>query len=168
LCALDRMQFLIASMRLEIGGATSVTSAERSTVRAFLDAYRTAFETFDAAAVADLFHYPCQITSGGAEVTVAVIPTRDAWMPQLERLVAAYRSIGVRSAEARAVDVAELTTRLAGAVVHWGLFDEQGRPIYDFDASYTLADLGEGMRITAIAHNETPRLRAVIERQRLP
>jgi hypothetical protein len=48
------------------------------------------------------------------------------------------------------------------------LFDEQGRPIYDFDASYTLADLGEGMRITAIAHNETPRLRAVIERQRLP
>jgi hypothetical protein len=66
-----------------------------------------------------------------------------------------------------AVDVAEITTRLAGAVVHWSLFDEQGRPIYDFDASYTLADLGEGMRITAIAHNEALRLRAAIERRRL-
>jgi hypothetical protein len=43
----------------------------------------------------------------------------------------------------------------------------EGGRIYDFDASYTLADLGEGMRITAIAHNETPRLRALIERQRL-
>ena len=83
------------------------------------------------------------------------------------RVVAAYRAIGVRSAEARAVDVAEITTRLVGAVVHWSLFDEQGRPIYDFDASYTLADLGEGMRITAIAHNEALRLRAAIERRRL-
>jgi hypothetical protein len=161
------MRFPVASTRLEIGGAEFGESGEVSTVRAFLDAYRAAFETFDAAAVADLFHYPCHITSGGAEVTVAVIPTRDAWMPQLERLVAAYRAIGVRSAEARAVDVAEITTRLAGAVVHWSLFDEQGRPIYDFHACYTLADLGEGMRITAIAHNETPRLRAAIDRQRL-
>jgi hypothetical protein len=160
------MRFLVGSTKLEIGGTASVTSGEGSTVRAFLDAYRAAFETFDAAAVADLFHYPAR-SQGGAEVTVAVIPTRDAWMPQLERLVAAYRAIGVRSAEARAVDVAEITTRLAPAVVHWSLFDEEGRPIYDFDASYTLADLGEGMRITAIAHNETPCLRAAIERQRL-
>jgi hypothetical protein len=30
------------------------------------------------------------------------------------------------------------------------------------NAAYTLADLSEGLRITAIAHNETPRLRAAI------
>jgi hypothetical protein len=51
--------------------------------------------------------------------------------------------------------------------VHWGLLGVQGRKVYDFDASYTLADLGDGMRITAIAHNEAPRLRAAIERRRM-
>ena len=29
-----------------------------------------------------------------------------------------------------------------------------GRSIYDFEASYSLADHGNGMRIAAIAHNE--------------
>ena len=33
----------------------------------FLDAYRNAFEAFDASAVADLFTYPCQITSDAGE-----------------------------------------------------------------------------------------------------
>jgi hypothetical protein len=142
-----------------------LTSGERSAVRAFLDAYRAAFETFNVAAVADLFYYPCHITSDAAEVTVAVIPARDAWIPHLGQLVAAYRAIGVRSAEVLTVDVVEITKRLVQAAVHWGLFGEHGRPIYDFDASYTLAELGEGMRITAIAHNEAPRLRAAIERR---
>jgi hypothetical protein len=32
-------------------------------------------------------------------------------------------------------------------------------PDLAFDAAYTLADLGEGLRITAIAHNETSQLR---------
>jgi hypothetical protein len=144
-----------------------LTSGERRAVRAFLDAYRAAFETFDVAAVADLFYYPCHITSDGAEVTVAVIPTRHAWIPRLGQLVAAYREIGVRSAEVLAVDLVEITGRLVQAGVHWGLLGEQGRKIYEFDASYTLAAVGEGMRITAIAHNEAPRLRAAIERQRI-
>ncbi|MDP8957716.1 MAG: hypothetical protein M3N51_00610 [Actinomycetota bacterium] len=60
----------------------------------------------------------------------------------------------------------ELTPRLAQAAVQWGLVDQEGGRIYDFDASYTLADLGQGMRITAVAHNEAPRLRASIERER--
>ena len=81
--------------------------------------------------------------------------------------MAAYRAIGVRSAEVRELRVTELTPRLAQAAVRWGLIDGEGGRLYDFDAAYTLADLGQGMRITAIAHNETPRLRAFLERQRL-
>ena len=68
-------------------------------VREFVDAYRMAFEAFDAAAIADLFFYPCQITSDAEKITVMTVPTRDLWLPQVERLVEAYRSIGVRSAE---------------------------------------------------------------------
>jgi hypothetical protein len=90
---------------------------------------------------------------------------RETWLPQIERLVAAYRELGVRSAETLELQVIELTPRLAQATVHWGLVDHAGGPIYEFDASYTLADLGDGLRITAIAHNETPRLRAAIQRQ---
>jgi hypothetical protein len=73
----------------------------------------------------------------------------------------------VRSAKVLKLQVVELTPRLAQAAVHWGLRDQQSKAIYDFDASYTLADFGQGMRITAIAHNETPRLRTAIDRQRL-
>jgi hypothetical protein len=39
---------------------------------------------------------------------------------------------------------------------------QAGTPIYDFDASYTLLDVGEQMKITAIAHNETARLGAAL------
>ena len=49
----------------------------------------------------------------------------------------------------------ELTPGLAQAAT-WGLVDQEGGRIYDFDASYTLADLGQGMRITAIATTRLP------------
>ncbi len=139
---------------------------ESAKVREFFDAYRTAFEAFEAAAIADLFSYPCQITSDAGEIDVVTVPARDAWMPQLERLIEAYRSIGVRSAEIIELQVLELTPRLAQAAVTWRLVDAERQPIYDFDAAYTLADPGTGLRITAIAHNETPRLRAAVARSR--
>ena len=49
---------------------------EQSTVGDFLDAYRAAFEAYDAPAVADLFAYPCQITSDAGAVSVP--PSRRA------------------------------------------------------------------------------------------
>ena len=60
----------------------------------------------------------------------------------------------------------ELTSLLAQVTFHWDLVDGRGRSIYDFDASYTVAERGDGIRITAIAHNEMPRLQAAVERQR--
>jgi hypothetical protein len=73
--------------------------SDRSPVQDFLDAYRAAFEAFDVPAIADLFSYPCQITGEAGEISVMAVPTREAFVPQLERLVSAYRAIGVRSAE---------------------------------------------------------------------
>ncbi len=141
--------------------------AERSPVQDFFDAYRAAFAAFDVLAIADLFAYPCHITSNGGQVAVKTVANREAWVPQIERPVDAYRAIGVRSAEILGLQLIELMPRLAQATVHWRLVDREGGRIYDFDASYTLADRGDGMRITAIAHNETPRLRAAIERRGL-
>ena len=143
----------------------SFSAAESSDIDGFLDAYRSAFETSDASAVADLFTYPCQITSDAADDPVTTIPSREAWVGQLERLIDAYRAIGVRSAEALHTQVTQLTPRLAQASVRWSLLDQVGARIYDFDASYTLLDVGQGMRIAAIAHNETARLRAALEQR---
>jgi hypothetical protein len=142
------------------------TMLERSSVQHFLDAYRAGFEAFDVEAIVDLFSYPCQITSDAGEVTVTTVGTREAWAPQIERLVAAYREIGIRTADVLELHVMELTSHLVQVTVHWRLANGEGRSIYDFDASYTVADRGDGMRITAIAHNEMPRLRAAVERQR--
>ena len=133
---------------------------EPSRTRRFLDAYRAAFEAFDAEAIADLFSHPCRIASDAGEVTVTTVATYEAWVPQVERLVSAYRAIGVRSAAFTELHAIELTSRLAQVTVRWTLADGMGRSIYDFDASYSLADHGNGMRIAAIAHNETLRLRA--------
>lgn len=141
-----------------------LTMVERSKAEEFLKAYRAAFEAFDVGAIADLFSYPCQITSDAGEIDVTLAPTREAWLRQIERLVAAYRAIGVRSAEVLDLRVAELTPRLAQAAVRWRLIGEAGEPLYEFDAAYTLADFGQGLRVTAISHNETPRLRAAVER----
>ncbi len=70
--------------------------------------------------------------------------------------------LGVASAAILDLRVTSFTPRLAQAAVRWGLRDAGGRAIYEFDASYALSDLGAGFRITAIAHNETPRLRAAL------
>lgn len=138
---------------------------EHSAVGDFLDAYRAAFEAYDAAAIAELFAYPCQVTSDAGAVSVTAVPTRDAWLPQLERLLAAYEGIGVRSAHVLEHRVTELAPRLAQAVVRWRLIGGEERPLYDFDATYTLADLGDGLRIAAIAHNEAPKLRALLQQR---
>jgi hypothetical protein len=135
---------------------------ERSDIEDFLDAYRNAFEAFDASAVADLFTYPCQITSDAGERPVTTVPQREAWVGQLERLLDTYRQLGVRSAEILDAQVTELSPRLVQATVRWRLLDRAGARIYDFDASYTLLDAGQGMQIAAIAHNETARLRAAL------
>jgi hypothetical protein len=50
--------------------------------------------------IVDIFSYPCQITSDAGEITVTTVGTREAWVPQIQRLVATHREIGVHTAEA--------------------------------------------------------------------
>lgn len=131
-------------------------------VYGFLNAYRAAFESLDVSAIEELFSYPCLITSDADRIEVTVVHAREGWLPQLEQLIAAYRVIGVRSAEPLDVRVTALSSRLVQATVRWRLSGQGGAPLYDFVASYTLADLGAGIRITAIAHDEASRLRALV------
>ncbi len=139
---------------------------EPASANVFLDEYRTTFERFDVAAVAAFVAFPLQVTGDAADVTVVSVPTVEAWLPQIERIVGAYRLLGVATADARDVRVVAVTARIAQATVNWVLRDGEGGVVYDFHASYTLADLGAGHRITAIAHDESPKLMAAVARHR--
>ena len=138
---------------------------ERGVVEAFVDRYRSTFESFDAEAISACYAFPCQVTSDGDTVTVTSVPTVEAWRPGIERILGAYRLLGVRTATVAELRVEPVTAHVAHAVVRWALVDGTGAPVYDFTASYTVADLGDGLRIVAIAHNETPRLLAAVARR---
>jgi hypothetical protein len=132
--------------------------------REFFETYRTAFERYDAAAIADLFAYPSHVTGDAAEVALTPVTSREAWVGQLERLLALYRAIGAVSARPAQLTVVELSPWVLQALVHWELTDQNGAALYDFQAAYTLVELGGALRISSVAHNEVPRYRACLAR----
>ncbi len=131
---------------------------------AFIERYRDTFQSFDADAIAGCFAFPCQVTSEGATVTVVTVPAVGGWTPQIARIVGAYRLLAVARAEILDLRIVPVTPRVCHGVVRWGLRDAAGATVYDFTASYTLADAGDGLRIVAIAHDETPKLMAAVAR----
>ena len=137
-------------------------------VSAFIDGYRRTFETFDVDAICDAFAFPIQVVgdAGDGAVGVVVVPALEAWRPQVERIVGAYRLLGVASSEVQSLVVTTVTPRIAQATVRWGLRDGGGGTIYGFTASYTLAETADGPRVVAIAHDESPKLAAAVARAR--
>ena len=143
-----------------------MTSSEAvAGVKAFVASYQAAFEQLDAAAISDHFAYPAHVTSDPGEpsdIQLVSVVTRHEWAGQIERLLAMYRVIGVRSAHARPIATVELSPRLVQSAIHWELRDAAGESLYDFEATYTLARIDGAMRITALSHNELPRYRACL------
>ena len=135
-------------------------------VRAFFTSYCTAFIRQDAPAIAkhfaDLVHVA---TDAGDDVNVQVA-TAAEWRKTIDRLLDMYRAIDVGSVEATGLATDALSPRLVQARLRWALSDRAARPLYEFDAMYTLARHSERFRITAIAHNEIPEYRRCLARVR--
>ncbi len=130
------------------------------TVDEFFARYAADFATYDAATVARHFAYPMQaagVTGAGPDVVTA---GREAWSGVLDRLLGAYRDLGVTAGRIRELEVITLGHGLQVASVGWTLLRADGSRVYDFDACYTLIGSAGDLRITAIAHNELPRLQA--------
>ena len=73
-----------------------VTLDDRRRLTAFIDGYRRTFETFDVGAICGAFAFPVQVVGDAGEVGVVVaMPALEAWRPQVERIVGAYRLLGV-------------------------------------------------------------------------
>jgi hypothetical protein len=136
-------------------------------VRAFFTLYCTAFIRQDAPAIAKHFAELIHVASDtGDDVTVQVA-TAAEWRTTIDRLLERYRAIDVGSVEAIGLATDALSPRLVQARLRWALRDKSGRPLYEFDAMYTLARHTETFRITAIAHNEIPQYRSCLARVRL-
>lgn len=135
-------------------------------VAAFFDSYRRAFERYDVGAVAGHFAFPVHIAGDAAEVSVRVVPTRDDWLPQLDRLLGMYRALGVHSARLLESSAHEISEHLVLVTARWALADAAARPLYQFGAAYTLARTDRNLRIVALAHDELPQYQAALARLR--
>ena len=136
-----------------------------SDIQAFFDSYRAAFERRDAAAIAEHFRFPLHVTGDSGEVSAVAIPSVEAWIPQLTRLLAGYAQLDVKTAQIRDARTTRFSPRLAQAAIHWALESSAGKAIYEFDATYTLAATSDEFKITAIAHNEQLRAREMLLRR---
>ena len=140
------------------------TSDLHTTINTFFDSYRSAFERQDAAAIADHFAYPGLVTSDAGEIVLVPITNRAEWIGKLEQLLGMYRAIGVATAHVLELTLTEISPRLAQAHIHWALHTAAGERLYDFEASYTVAQIADEFHIVAIAHNEMPHYQACYAR----
>jgi hypothetical protein len=131
-------------------------------VRAFFTTYATAYIRQDAPAIvkhfADLVHLSADT---GDRVTIHVA-TREEMLKSIEHLIEMYRAIDFGTGEVLALGTDEMSSRLVQARLRWLLRDKGGKPLYEFDAMYTLARHTEIFRIVALAHNELPQYRRCV------
>jgi hypothetical protein len=135
-------------------------------VRAFFTSYCTAFIRQDAPAIAKNFADLVHVASDSGDDVNVHVETAAEWRKTIDRLLDMYRAIDVGFIEATGLASDALSPRLVQARVRWALSDRASRPLYEFDAMYTLARHSEIFRITAIAHNEIPEYRRCLARVR--
>jgi hypothetical protein len=141
----------------------AATGINADQVRAFLEAYATAFERLDKDAVADRYGYPAHAVTHSGGVGLVAIPSREAWTAVIERILEMYRAMGVRRATMRDLRVTAVSPQVAQARLVWALHGEGDRLLYEFKATYTLALLESQLKIVqVITENEQPKFREVM------
>ena len=129
----------------------------------FLDAYASAFQRLDKDAVADRYSYPAHVVTYNGGVRLLAVPSREAWTAVIERILDMYRAMGVRGAAIRELRVSDVSPQVALARVRWALQGSGDQPLYEFDATYTLALLdGELKIVQVVSENEQPKFLGVM------
>src|SRR3954452_14737113 len=105
---------------------------DEAVATAFIDRYRRTFESFDLDAITACYAFPVLVVSQGDRVTTMSVPAAEAWRPQVERIVGAYRLLGVSGATIASLGIAVVTPGIAHATMTWSLHTASGDPVYDF------------------------------------
>ena len=138
----------------------------------FLDSYRAAFERGDIDEIVDLYTFPCHVTGepspsnglSGSPSALQVAESRDGWKPVIRHMLESYRRVGVKTMAIESVWTDEISPRLAVVRVGWHFKGGDGSTLYEFTSVYTLAEVDGRLRVTAVAHDEYPKLHACLER----
>jgi hypothetical protein len=131
-------------------------------VRAFFTTYVTAYIRQDVPAICKHFADLVHISGDNGDRVTVHVETNAEMSKTMGHLMEMYRAIDFGSAEVLALGTDEMSQRLVQARLRWLLRDKAGKPLYEFDAMYTLARHTELFRITALAHNEIPEYRRYI------
>jgi hypothetical protein len=140
--------------------ATGITTDQ---ARAFLEAYASDFQRQDKDAVADRYAYPAHVVTHDAGVALVAVPSREVWLAVIERILKMYGAMGVRRATMVDLHVDSVSAQIAQAHLTWDLHGEGDKPLYQFEATYTLALLNHGLKIVqVISENEQPKFQGVM------
>src|ERR1700704_3494431 len=93
-------------------------------VKAFLEAYASAFQRLDRDAVADRYAYPAHVVTHDGGVRLLAVPTREVWTAVIERLLQMYGAMGVRQAVMGDLRVVFLSPQIPQARTTWKLRGE--------------------------------------------
>lgn len=141
----------------------AATGISADQARAFLEAYASDFQRQDKDAVADRYAYPAHVVTHDGGVTLVPAPSREAWLAVIERILKMYGAMGVRRAAITDLSVVTVSPQIAQAQLTWDLHGEDDRPLYQFEATYTLALLDDGIKIVqVISENEQPKFMGVM------
>jgi len=131
-----------------------------TTLAAFFDRYRRAFEADDVDKLAGLIHVPCLLVSGGA---LAAVAERDDLRKRLGRWSERHREIGVSDAQFEVRDHRRLAARFVSVDVQWTFYNSDAAPIAEFGVNYTLTAPETGWKIACMlpldispARSQTP------------
>ena len=133
-----------------------------SAAQEFIEQYGRAFAHADVDALVECFAFPVQVVSVAEDRASVSMAGPGDWQGVLEGLLGAYKRLRVADVVPLAVEVSEPIDAVAVVRVHWALQRENGGPVYEFTALYTLARQDDRLSIVAIAHDELPKLQAAL------
>jgi ketosteroid isomerase-like protein len=134
--------------------------------KAFLEAYAAAFQRQDRDAVADRYAYPAHVVTHDGGIALVPAPSREAWLAVIERILQMYRAMGVRRAAMLDLFVTGVSPQIAQAHLTWDLHGEGDKPLYQFEATYTLARFNDELKIVqVISENEQPKFMGVMRKR---
>jgi ketosteroid isomerase-like protein len=141
----------------------AATGISTDQARAFLEAYASDFQRQDKDAVADRYAYPAHIVTHDGGVALVPAPSREAWLAVIERILKMYAAMGVRRAAMVDLSVVNVSPQIAQASLTWDLHGEGDKPLYQFEATYTLALINNELKIVqVISENEQPKFMGVM------
>jgi ketosteroid isomerase-like protein len=141
----------------------SGTGISAEAVKAFLESYASAFQRSDTGAIADRYAYPVHVVTYNGGVRLLAIQSREGWLAVVERILGMYTAMSVRGAAMGDLKVTNISPQVAQARLVWDLRGEGDKPLYKFEATYTLAQIdGELKIVQVISENEQPKFQGVM------